>query len=544
VAGPSGRVGRRRGGVALLVGALLVASPGVGPLGIVVGDGVGGAVGGAAVAHAEVLAGEEAPVVRRLAGSDRAATAAAIAADAWSAAATVVVADGREAATALVGAHLAARLDVPVLLGGPGVPPVTAAALDALAPTRLVVVGDVDLGAAGEDRVVDHLAAGPAAEVAAAAVRLEPGTQGMPVVLAADGAAADALAAASIAPARLLLTAADRLDESARRALLDLDPVEVVLVGGTAALSEAVEAAVVEAGLPTRRLAGPSRYDTGLAVVTSAGRAHPSVVVAAGERFADALAVVPHVARRGTALLLTPHDELPGAVLDHLGQAGYGDAVVVGGTVAVGSWVDRQLGAALAGVPEPSAVRSVRQLSDAEREVMTGPAWRPGCPVGLDDLRVVELTRWLPSGDVADDGVLVVHADAADGVAQVVQALFDARFPIEQARPVEAFGGDDDASMAANNSSAFNCRTVAGTATWSQHAYGRAIDLNPVQNPYVRGEQVEPEAGRAFLDRTDVRPGMVVRPGPVVDAFAAIGWGWGGDFSTSRDYQHFSATGG
>ena len=97
--------------------------------------------------------------------------------------------------------------------------------------------------------------------------------------------------------------------------------------------------------------------------------------------------------------------------------------------------------------------------------------------------------------------------------------------------------------MAANNTSAFNCRPVAGTSRWSEHAYGRAIDVNPVQNPYVAGRHVSPPAGRRYADRAGRAPGMIRAGDAVVRAFAAAGWGWGGAWRTARDYQHFSASG-
>jgi hypothetical protein len=94
--------------------------------------------------------------------------------------------------------------------------------------------------------------------------------------------------------------------------------------------------------------------------------------------------------------------------------------------------------------------------------------------------------------------------------------------------------------MAADNTSAFNCRFVGGTSRWSMHAYGEAIDVNPVENPYVRGGYVSPAAGRPFLDRSRYRKGMAVRDGVLVRAFASVGWKWGASFG---DYQHFSTTG-
>ena len=128
-------------------------------------------------------------------------------------------------------------------------------------------------------------------------------------------------------------------------------------------------------------------------------------------------------------------------------------------------------------------------------------------------------------------------------MADAFGSLYDAGFPIARMRLVDDYGADDDRSMAANNTSGFNCRRVAGQRSWSQHAYGAAIDINPVQNPYVRRTSVLPAAGRAYVDRTRQRPGMVLAGDPVVRAFAAVRWGWGGGFRSLKDYQHFSASG-
>ncbi|MGE3620990.1 MAG: M15 family metallopeptidase [Acidimicrobiia bacterium] len=139
-------------------------------------------------------------------------------------------------------------------------------------------------------------------------------------------------------------------------------------------------------------------------------------------------------------------------------------------------------------------------------------------------------------------GDLVVHRDVAGSLAAVFSRLLDAGFPIERMVPVSAFGGSDEASMAANNTSAFNCRAVTGGSGWSEHAFGRAIDLDPVQNPYVRGTTVLPAAGVAHLSRTPA-PGRILAGDAVVGAFAAVGWHWGGAWSSPVDHQHFSATG-
>lgn len=185
----------------------------------------------------------------------------------------------------------------------------------------------------------------------------------------------------------------------------------------------------------------------------------------------------------------------------------------------------------------------VRELDEATRTRMVPSSWRPGCPVALDELRLVVVDHWGFDGQV-HRGELVLHADQAADVLQVFRTLFEQRFPIQRMRLVDDYGGDDERSMAANNTSAFNCRLVAGGGRWSEHAYGRAVDVNPVQNPYVsRGGEVAPAAGSAHLDRSRAVEGMI-RPGDgVVRAFASIGWSWGGNWSSAKDYQHFSSTG-
>jgi D-alanyl-D-alanine carboxypeptidase len=113
-------------------------------------------------------------------------------------------------------------------------------------------------------------------------------------------------------------------------------------------------------------------------------------------------------------------------------------------------------------------------------------------------------------------------------------------------RPVSAYGASDERSAAADNTSAFNCRyaVTTGPKAWSVHAYGEAIDVDPLENPYLVGTRVFPPRGGPYLDRRDVRPGMATPGGVLIDAFAAVGWQWGGRWAGSPDYQHFSSTGG
>jgi D-alanyl-D-alanine carboxypeptidase len=169
-------------------------------------------------------------------------------------------------------------------------------------------------------------------------------------------------------------------------------------------------------------------------------------------------------------------------------------------------------------------------------------SYRSGCPVGPTELRTVRLAYWGFDGR-ARVGSLVVNRRVTRDVVTVFRRLYGARFPIRRMVPVSAYRGSDDASMAADNTSSFNCRFVSGTSRWSMHAYGLAIDVNPVENPYVSGSRVRPPAGTRYLDRARRRPGMAVGSGVLVEAFAAAGWEWGGHWAGTPDYQHFSTTG-
>jgi D-alanyl-D-alanine carboxypeptidase-like protein len=197
--------------------------------------------------------------------------------------------------------------------------------------------------------------------------------------------------------------------------------------------------------------------------------------------------------------------------------------------------------AALLAVQAPPFSHTVSPVTRAQLP----HSWHAGCPVGPSQLRRVRLVYWGFDG-TAHTGSLVVNADAVGDLVRVFSRLYAARFPIRRMRPIDAYGGNDERSLAADNTSAFNCRYAVGPGPrrWSAHAYGQAIDVNPVENPYLEGGRVHPRAGRAYLDRADVRPGMAVRGGVLVRAFARAGWRWGGRWTGTPDYQHFSSTGG
>ncbi len=173
---------------------------------------------------------------------------------------------------------------------------------------------------------------------------------------------------------------------------------------------------------------------------------------------------------------------------------------------------------------------------------MTGVSWRPGCPVSLRDLRVLTTTYHGFDGR-PHSGHLIVHRVVAGEVLSALRELYSVGFPIRRMVSVDAYDGSDFRSIEADNTSAFNCRYVDGTTRWSNHAYGTAIDVNPIENPYVSGGRTSHAASRRYLDRSRRRPGMAVEGGALVRAFDRIGWGWGGRWSGAKDYQHFSASG-
>jgi hypothetical protein len=176
-------------------------------------------------------------------------------------------------------------------------------------------------------------------------------------------------------------------------------------------------------------------------------------------------------------------------------------------------------------------------------EVLARSTWAPGCPVRADELAYVRLTFW-GFDDQRHTGELLVHRSVAQDLVAVFEKLYEARFPFEELRVTQQSELDAHPTGDGNNTESFVCRPSTGsTTTFSQHAYGLAIDLNAFQNPYVKGDLVLPELASTYLDRERVRPGMITPDGDVVRAFESIGWTWGGSWNSLKDYQHFSQNG-
>lgn len=194
---------------------------------------------------------------------------------------------------------------------------------------------------------------------------------------------------------------------------------------------------------------------------------------------------------------------------------------------------------ALLAPPSQPFRAEVHAISDVVRARITNRSWRGNearCPA-FDELAYLTLDHVTFDGGVAR-GELIVAAALAHRAIDLFRRLYQLGFPIRQMKLVDDYDASDDASMSADNSSAFNFRLIAGTDLLSQHALGRAIDINPVENPWRRPDRILPPEGIAFADRTQVRPGMIVRPGPVVTVFDEMGWEWGGDWRHAYDDHH------
>jgi hypothetical protein len=187
----------------------------------------------------------------------------------------------------------------------------------------------------------------------------------------------------------------------------------------------------------------------------------------------------------------------------------------------------------------PAAQFKSEPLSPELLEKIRRTTWHPGCPVKPEDLRQVNVS-YRDFHNRSQNGTLIVNREVADDVLRIFQSLYNHGFQIERMVPIEEYGGNDDTSMAANNTSAFNCRDTTGKpGVFSNHSWGRAIDINPLTNPYVKGNKVLPPEGRKYVDRTKEFPGSILKNGFVVREFERAGWTWGGNWPDRQDYQHF-----
>ncbi len=176
--------------------------------------------------------------------------------------------------------------------------------------------------------------------------------------------------------------------------------------------------------------------------------------------------------------------------------------------------------------------------------MINGGSYRNGCPVGLESLRYLNLS-YIGFDGKEHIGEMVVNKAVANDVVYAFKKLYEIKYPIRKMQLVSNYGGSDFASIEADNTSAFNCRPVAGTNRWSLHSYGKAIDINPLENPYVsKSGRTSHKGSYKYLSR--IRSGssaaqraLILRGDAIVNIFKSLGWRWGGDFRCCKDYQHF-----
>ena len=191
-------------------------------------------------------------------------------------------------------------------------------------------------------------------------------------------------------------------------------------------------------------------------------------------------------------------------------------------------------------LPPPEVEGFTPSVSAVPDDVLARSTWREACPVGRDDLRYVTLPFW-GFDERLHTGELLLHAEVVDDVLGGFRVLYDRRFPIEEMRITRAEELDAPPTGDGNNTGAFVCRPSVRSTKWSEHAYGRAVDINPFHNPYVKGDLVIPELASVYVDRSNQRPGMLVADD--VAGFRAAGWGWGGTWSSVKDWMHLSVDG-
>ena len=185
---------------------------------------------------------------------------------------------------------------------------------------------------------------------------------------------------------------------------------------------------------------------------------------------------------------------------------------------------------------------SISEITDDIFNRIQGKSYPKDCPLELNTLRYITVAYVNFDGDVCE-GELIVNKEIAEDIISIFQQLFKERYPIESIRLIDDYDANDDSSMAANNSSAFCYRVISGTNELSNHSFGLAVDINPLYNPYIKSNgQVLPAEAEAFADRTLSNPYYITPEDVCVRIFKEHGFSWGGDWKSSRDYQHFEYT--
>ncbi|WP_129598357.1 M15 family metallopeptidase [Anaerophilus nitritogenes] len=195
-------------------------------------------------------------------------------------------------------------------------------------------------------------------------------------------------------------------------------------------------------------------------------------------------------------------------------------------------------------IEEKNSIEDIHQftyepLPDFIKQKIQGISWKENPFVSLDDLAYVKIC-YVGFDDQDHQGELIVHKKVAKEVVEIFEELYKAKFPIEKIKLIDKYGASDELSMQDNNTSAFCFREVTGSSkNLSKHSYGIAIDINPIQNPYIKGKKISPLQGKQYINRLNMQKGMIFKNDVCYNAFKSRGWTWGGDWKSLKDYQHF-----
>ncbi len=180
-----------------------------------------------------------------------------------------------------------------------------------------------------------------------------------------------------------------------------------------------------------------------------------------------------------------------------------------------------------------------------KKRMIEGNSWRKGCPVSLEDLRYLRM-KYIDFKGKEMMGEMVVHKDVAREVIEIFGELYTMDYPIKKMKLVSDYKGKDWQSIESDNTSAFNCRNATGSKQWSKHSYGKAIDINPIENPYIsRKGYISHKASLIYKKRvhqTSAYPDKAIflKDDQAVHLFKKYGWEWGGNWNGVKDYQHFA----
>ncbi len=180
-----------------------------------------------------------------------------------------------------------------------------------------------------------------------------------------------------------------------------------------------------------------------------------------------------------------------------------------------------------------------------KKRMLKGDSWRKGCPVPLKDLHYLRV-KYIDFKNKKAMGELIVHKDVSHEVTEIFEALYKIGYPIKKMKLVSDYKGSDWQSIEADNTSAFNCRSATGSKKWSKHAYGKAIDINPIENPYIsRTGRIAHKESLQYRKRvhrkfTSADRAILLKNDKATKIFEKYGWKWGGDWKSIKDYQHFS----